>query len=402
MPSWKILMTGFVGLAMGSSVWAQVPSAGGLGGTSPLGAGVAAAPAAAAAPRTIWGFFGLSADNLKACRDKFCSCQLGQMINNLAAGPVSSITGGFICAPCPPVPSPAAIQALENKPNGAAEAAAAKIKASEADAKARVAAVEYLGTVDCDRFPDARKALVSALREDPNECVRYAAAKALQSGCCCDQEVIERLRICVAGETKDQAPAESSPRVKAAAFAALQNCLMRVPEELEAPAEQPARPEGEELPEPLPGEIRARPEQANRGTGDAAALASLRASSHPGGSAEAASKPFTQTVEEARRTLFETSRTPLYPSQLPPGKRSLYSALLKARQDVEAKARQNPPPAAAPRDPQIHRGSYEMTPSDSPGSTTRPVDRSFRPSAAGKRGLLGLLFKPREIEVDVR
>ena len=167
------------------------------------------------------------------------------MANSMLTGPLGAVTGGMLCPLCPPAPSPAQIAALEKKPNGGAEAAAAKIKASEADAKARVAAVEYLGTVDCNRFPEAKKGLLSALREDPNECVRYAAARALNSGCCCDQEIIEKLRICVAGESKG-APAETSPRVKAAAFSALQNCLMRVPDEVEAPRPAPAVPEGGE------------------------------------------------------------------------------------------------------------------------------------------------------------
>ena len=121
-----------------------------------------------------------------------------------------------------------------------AAATAAKIKASEADAKARVAAVEYLGTVDCSRWKEATKALIISLRADPNECVRWAAARVLNSGCCCNKDTIEALRICVAGEDKDGNPPETSPRVKAAAFIALQNCLMRVPEVL--PEEAGPRP----------------------------------------------------------------------------------------------------------------------------------------------------------------
>src|SRR4051794_39434322 len=235
-------------------------AASGLGGGAATGLGTAAAPVAA--PRTIWSFLGLSSSNIHACRDKLCASQFGQMLNSMATGPVAGVSGGFIPPLCPPAPNASQIAALENKPNGAAEAAAAKIKASEADAKARVAAVEYLGTVDCNRFPEAKKGLISALREDPNECVRFAAARSLNSGCCCDQQVIEALRECVAGDSK-KAPAETSPRVKAAAFAALQNCLMKVPEEVEAPAPvRRAIPEGgESLPDALPdAKKRARPE----------------------------------------------------------------------------------------------------------------------------------------------
>src|SRR5271157_1403425 len=250
----KRWVAGFLGLvAFCPPAWAQIPSLPGAGAgagaggaaTSALGAG---AGTPAAAPTTLWSRLGLSSSNLQACRDKLCSCQIGQMFNSLLSGPVGAISGGFICPLCPP-PTAAQIAALANKPNGGAEAAAAKIQASEADAKARVAAVEYLGTVDCNRFPEAKKALLAALREDPNECVRFAAARSLNSGCCCDQEVIEKLRICVAGEKKD-GPAETSCRVKAAAFSALQNCLMGVPEEVEAPQPRRAPPEGGEGPQP--------------------------------------------------------------------------------------------------------------------------------------------------------
>ena len=180
--------------AQGLPGTAGLGAASGLGGGAATGLGSAAAAPAAAAPRTLWSFLGLSSSNLHACIDKLCASQFGQMLNSMATGPVAGVSGGFIPPLCPPAPNANQIAALENKPNGAAEAAAAKIKASEADAKARVAAVEYLGTVDCNRFPEAKKGLISALRDDPNECVRFAAAKALNSGCCCDQQVIEALK----------------------------------------------------------------------------------------------------------------------------------------------------------------------------------------------------------------
>ena len=255
-----------------SPAWAQIPTLPGTGAGAGAGAGGAATSALgagtpAAAPTTLWSRLGLSSSNLQACRDKLCSCQIGQMFNSLLSGPVGAISGGFICPLCPPAPSPAQIAALGQKPNGGAEAAAAKIQASEADAKARVAAVEYLGTVDCNRFPEAKKALLAALREDPNECVRFAAARSLNSGCCCDQEVIEKLKISVAGEKKG-GPAETSCRVKAAAFSALQNCLMRVPEEEAAPQPRRALPEGGEgLPEPIPdAKKRVKPEGTTMNT----------------------------------------------------------------------------------------------------------------------------------------
>ncbi len=101
------------------------------------------------------------------------------MLNSLGTGPVAGLTGGFLPSICPPAPNASQIAALQQQPGGAS-AAAAQIQASEANAKARVAAVEYLGTVDCTRWPEAKKALIYSLREDPNECVRFAAARAQQ------------------------------------------------------------------------------------------------------------------------------------------------------------------------------------------------------------------------------
>ena len=156
---------------------------------------------------------------LQLCRDKFCQSQFGQMLGGFTAGPLAGVTGGFLPSVCPPAPSPATLSALESQagPMGA-EAVAGKIKQSEADAKARVAAIEYLGTVDCNRWKEARIALINGLRADPNECVRYAAARVLNTGCCCSKPVIEVLRVCVSGEDTDGNPPETSQRVKAAAF----------------------------------------------------------------------------------------------------------------------------------------------------------------------------------------
>lgn len=399
-----------------------IPGTGGLGAASGLGGGAAtglgaAAAAPAAAPRTIWSFLGLSSGNLHACRDKLCASQFGQMLNSLATGPISGVSGGFIPPLCPPAPSAQQIKDLENKPNGGAEAAAAKIKASEADAKARVAAVEYLGTVDCNRFPEARAGLIAALREDPNECVRFAAAKALNSGCCCDQQVIEALRACVAGDSTKGAPAETSARVKAAAFAALQNCLMKVPEEVEAPARSEVAPPEGGLPDPLPDDKKAKPEgSASNNTSDpSTVVTSLKAvpmAQDRRGGAEP--KSFSQTVAEARRTLFEVARNPQPPLTLPSGKRSVYHALVKARQNMEAKTRQPQYQPQTYRDPGVVPSSYEVPSDDRAGrqdaNAAQPrasapqdmiweskpnSDTSPTPETPARRGLFGLLLKSR-------
>ena len=434
----KRWVAGLLGLvAFCSPAWAQLPGAGaGAGGaaTSALGAG-AGAGTPAAAPTTIWSRLGLSSSNLQACRDKICKCQIGQMFNSLLSGPVGAISGGFVCPLCPPAPTAAQIAALEQKPNGGAEAAAAKIQASEADAKARVAAVEYLGTVDCNRFPEAKKGLLGALREDPNECVRFAAARSLNSGCCCDQEVIEKLRISVAGEKKG-GPAETSCRVKAAAFSALQNCLMRVPEEEEAPPPRPARPEppegpprgpqegprrgtpevGEGLPEPIPDPTkRVKPIGTTMNTTDTSTITTSLNAANPRARTieeELKTKPFAQTIAEARQTLLEAARYPQASATLPPGKQSVYHALLKARKDIEGKSRPNPKDPSPGRDPGVTPSTSGPAPASAPGQANSIPGQvpGSEPSASGeipqqtetenpqssspaKRGLFGLLLK---------
>ena len=304
---------------------------------------------------------------------------------------------------------------------GGAAATAAKIKASEADAKARVAAVEYLGTVDCSRWKEATKALIISLRADPNECVRWAAARVLNSGCCCNKDTIEALRICVAGEDKDGNPPETSPRVKAAAFSALQNCLMRVPEVL--PEEAGPRPiERERGPvpelEPSPGLQPLPRERSTMSDGRETHLATSLAApgaAAPGFEARMWRRTLTQTVNEVRRTLVDVSRTTRPPSTLPPGKRSVFDALIRARQDIDTKAGTASPAASPPADPGVVPSAY--TPGTGPGrapastapraaagpspsTTTRGGVMSPRPASESQRSLIGLLLGPRDRRTD--
>jgi hypothetical protein len=421
----KAWIAGAAGLMLSSSiVQAQAPgpaaaagappsAAFGPAGVGPAGAG-AAAPAAAA-PRTIWSFFGLSASNLQACREKLCTCQVGQMLNSLLAGPVGAISGGFICPLCPPAPTPAQLAALEKMQPGGAEATAAKIKQSEADAKARVAAVEYLGTVDCTHWKEASKALINSLRADPNECVRFAAARVLNSGCCCNKDTIEALRISVAGEDKDGNPPENSCRVKAAAFSALQNCLMRVAEVLpeEVPTPKPPVRERERgpVPEPLPGAKPLGRERSTMNEADSTHLAASYTTSVPSSprfEQEPQPKTYGQTVNEARQTLREVARGPKQSSTLAPGKRSVLNAFIKARQDVKSKSTGTPDTASAPSDPGVVPssfapgadpavGSAPATPAAEAATSSREDNpkgaSSADSSTESKRGLVGLLIK---------
>jgi hypothetical protein len=144
-------------------------------------------------------------------------------------------------------------------------------------------------------------------------------------------------------------------------------------------------------------------------------------------------KTFSQTVDEARRTMFEVARNPRSPAALPTGRRSLFGALSKARQDIKAtnirRAREQglvpPMPAQSPADPGVEPnaysaaappapGAYPMDPalaptsatglapvpeasSDAPGplSNAEPAPTAT-PTSSGRRGLIGLLFQPRD------
>jgi hypothetical protein len=183
---------------------------------------------------------------MKDCKDCFCNSVGGQLINNMTK-PLGTFTGGLIPSCCPN-PNDANKEDLA-KSSTDAEGAAAQIKKDEAEAKARRAAVKYLGTVDCSRWPEAEAALISALREDKNECVRWEAAIQLGNGCCCTKKIIQALIHTVNGDSKDGKTAEKSERVKAAAFEALQKCLICFSEEATpTPQDRPEKPERPERP----------------------------------------------------------------------------------------------------------------------------------------------------------
>ena len=170
---------------------------------------------------------------IEDCRRKLCKTPFGQLLNGMTA-PISGLTGGVIPGFCP---TTVGLMDLM-KPGVEGEAAAVKKEAAEA--KARVAAVRLLGTVDCRYYPDAEGKLILALRTDGSECVRIEAAIALGRGCCCTRKVIEALDITVAGLETDGAPAERSPRVRDFAAESLAHCL----------ACNPVAPPDAELPVP--------------------------------------------------------------------------------------------------------------------------------------------------------
>ena len=229
-------------MAQPSLARAQVPAIPGApalpGGPVPAIPG-AAAPAAAAPAGggNIWSFFmktPAQKAQIKAC---ICGSPLGQMMSNMLM-PAAALSGGLIgpICPGPNTPNPADLA----KSATSAQGAAAKIKAEEAQAKAKIAALEYLATVDCRYYPEAQAAMIAGLRAEKTECVRLAAAKALASGCCCSTKVVKALTMCVNCSTKDGFPAEASELVRAYAYVALERCMRKCMEaEPELPPEPP-------------------------------------------------------------------------------------------------------------------------------------------------------------------
>lgn len=215
MHMWK---KGCLGLALLASLTPSSPGQIPLTPPSAGGATPLAAPPAAQ-PTTLWDMLGVSKIQREACKEYLCKTKIGQLMNNGMA-PVGALTGGILGPCCPPFNK----EDLA-KPADSAEGAAARIKQDEAAAKARRAAVRYLGTVDCHYWPEAGDALIGSLRTDRNECVRWEAAMALGSGCCCGKATMKALAITVSGSDEDGNPSETSERVRNAAARSLAHCL---------------------------------------------------------------------------------------------------------------------------------------------------------------------------------
>lgn len=190
-----------------------VPSAPGYPPTTTL-------PSSVAAPSNIWSFFCPTSAQLAAWKKGFCGTGIGTMFSAMLS-PVSLYTGGLMGECCPPGSYPPGPPPVPGSPEDTAD----KIKADEAAAKARRAAMRYLGTVDCHYWPEAEKALITGLRTDKNDCVRWEAAHSLGNGCCCTRKTIAALKLVVEGSEADGNPAETSIWVKGEALASLQHCI---------------------------------------------------------------------------------------------------------------------------------------------------------------------------------
>jgi hypothetical protein len=252
--------------------------------------------------------------------------------------PLSILSGGLLPGCCPVVPSAAELA----KPNS--EGAAAKVKKDEAEAKARAAAVRYLGTVDCHWWPDAEVALINALRADKNECVRYEAALALGRGCCCTKAIIKSLTICINQSEEDGNPSENSGRVRMAAEVALTQCLASAPA-VSVPVEG-----GEKPPETPPEKPPEKTAQQGDGGEEHLRLTSYYVKQQ--------SRPKSQVIEEARRALEKATVIQTQSTTVPTGHRNL--ADLWERAAAGSEGRETLP--AAPPMPVVQDMSKEVVP----------------------------------------
>ena len=170
------------------------------------------------------------------------------------------------------------------------------------------------------------------------------------------------------------------------------------------------------MPEPIPDPTkRVKPIGTTMNTTDTSTITTSLEAANPRARTieeESKTKPFAQTIKEARQTLLEAARYPQASATLPPGKQSVYHALLKARKDIEGKSRPNPKDPSPGRDPGVAPSTYGPAPASVPGQANSiPAQLpGSEPSASGesqqqtetenpqssspaKRGLFGLLLK---------
>ena len=174
--------------------------------------------------------------------------------------------------------------------------------------------------------------------------------------------------------------------------------------------------------EPLPGQTPLGRERSSMTAPDRSHLAVSHIAPRPNSmrfEGQLQRKTYAQTVNEARETLFKVARNPNPPNTLPAGRRSMLDALIKAREDVDSKARKNqaanPAPPSSESDPGVVRSSFtpgaepsQGEPSASPTAGSGPMSSTTNPTGsysadgagASKRGLFGLLLNSRNRRSD--
>jgi hypothetical protein len=244
-----------------------------------------------------------------------------------------------------------------------------------------------LAGADCHYWPEVTDALIGSLRADRNECVRLAAALALNHGCCCNRATIKALTITVSGSNEDGNPSETSERVKAAAMAALVHCLSCYVEVEPAPAAGAAAPGRELLPMPRrEGEVPVGREPA----GPPAQLPNvLNKAPSPLDYYHRLQTPQKQLIEEAHRATSRMTPAPVS-SPAAPTDRSVLgivrSALNAPAAPVMVEPSVSPPVERAavpmPRGPVVPAGA--ATPPSAPKAPVSPVSYFTPPPPAPK------------------
>jgi hypothetical protein len=352
-------LAGFLAQARAQS-FPGVPTVAAPAAPAAAGAAGTAGTAAPAAPSAnLWSFLCPSQDQKKAFKECLCQSQFGLLVNNTLA-PLRLFTGGVVPPCCPGLPT--AAELADKGPVGAAAA----IKKDEAEAKARIAAVKYLATVSCHYWPEAQDALIQALRKDRNECVRWQAALALGSGCCCTKKTIKALAITVSSSDEDGQPAELSDRVKAAAEAALYHCLDCFTETVPAPEpkKEEKRPEPAPAPAPAPESKPVAGQAMTPGAvpGLLAGAVDVRWAAF---SQKVEQQPTAEVVAEARRLLKRpATEAPAPLSNVPPGSHGLVDIIVYA-----AETSPRPIPVVGPAVP-----AKTPAPADASLLTSRPKD----------------------------
>jgi hypothetical protein len=321
---------------------AQAPAVGGAGAGAGAANGTAATAATAAAAEAKPGFFKKCCDALEECKRKLCKTAAGQLLNSMTA-PVSAMTGGVIPSFCPIMPS------AKDLLKEGTEGAAANAKKDALEAKERVKAVRYLGTLDCRYYPEAEMALIAALRMDRVECVRWEAALAFGRGCCCTKKVMEALEISVSGSDRDGNPDERSPRVREAAAFALDRCLACYQEPLheveDIKDKDPSRKD-----DGTPGKVEKERQMIERARN-------------------------TMANYSARREMIPASAMASQSAVLPKGQRSLYHIIRYGAEGSDQ-------PVAQPISPQLARNVPQSA--GSPRALPRIDSSSRRPTPYGE------------------
>lgn len=174
---------------------------------------------------------------LSNARKDFCTkvreSPVGQLVGGLRK-PLSLATGGVV----PAEKAPGKDAQAQPGPQGTA----AQIKAVQLQAAKRQSGIEALAGLDVRYHPEAEATLIAALRADPSQCVRLAAAETMTTLPVCTPKLAEALKVCVEGTNVDGNPAELSERVRMQAEAAWSHCLSCQPPGAKSPRERPEYP----------------------------------------------------------------------------------------------------------------------------------------------------------------